>query len=576
MYVHLSTISLTKPDDATGPDPPPFLHMHEFQRRNAVSLQEIEELLDSDWINRIWTYQELMLACQPVIVRGFSHLRWDIFAMSITMVDVCVSRSTRQLNTIPFTEAWLKLALDRDKFRSLRPRHLSTTSQRAENYQTTTPLNRYQSFLNKVNDVFGVLGMVGLILIPGVAISFGFLIMVATTPQSFSVGNPAYLIIPTIFALIFSMILLVTQHARDPAWLDPTLSGAWKSKQAGDANGLIHAICERQATVSRDYNLGVRGLLADLLQKQLPPLNPSLALPEVFQDLTVQCLRASNSAFVLVVAAANHMPTGPSWVPDWSTDFSDKVWSIGYRGPEQFLPHKEGATCGSSLSIRIDSKQSLLRVRAHRVYDVTKVFHFGSTALLPADARNTLDLENVQNLTEMGHDWTEFYFTYATEKVEHKFSPAVWGRGLRRLFRFLKQNEHHGTEWTLENLKTTYVPSTSWRRFHSALTERPQLRQRVRVSLFDLFVKLCDAFSSCDGKFFSAGTMNKRPKIGFALSRVEVGDQVFLMSGLRRPVILRPVMNDRFRLVSPTLGLDKLMMGRHWQPGKEGLIVNIE
>src|SRR6202034_207463 len=45
--------------------------------------QDLQELLRREWLGRGWTFQELILNCNPVIVCGTKHLDWDKFLCGI-------------------------------------------------------------------------------------------------------------------------------------------------------------------------------------------------------------------------------------------------------------------------------------------------------------------------------------------------------------------------------------------------------------------------------------------------------------------------------------------------------------
>ncbi|KAJ4290816.1 hypothetical protein N0V90_010011 [Kalmusia sp. IMI 367209] len=48
-----------------------------------VSVNDLQELLDRDWLHRVWTYQEILLASNAVLVCGHCHLDWAILEWSI-------------------------------------------------------------------------------------------------------------------------------------------------------------------------------------------------------------------------------------------------------------------------------------------------------------------------------------------------------------------------------------------------------------------------------------------------------------------------------------------------------------
>jgi len=48
---------------------------------------DLSELLNKEWIKRLWKYQEILLASDPVIVCGHSHLPWPELALGIMFLE---------------------------------------------------------------------------------------------------------------------------------------------------------------------------------------------------------------------------------------------------------------------------------------------------------------------------------------------------------------------------------------------------------------------------------------------------------------------------------------------------------
>ena len=62
-----------------------------------TTLTDIEALLSSCWIERLWTYQEAFLASNPVVVCGNMHIQWSDFEQSVLFL--------RQPSTLLFSRA---------------------------------------------------------------------------------------------------------------------------------------------------------------------------------------------------------------------------------------------------------------------------------------------------------------------------------------------------------------------------------------------------------------------------------------------------------------------------------------
>lgn len=69
----------------------------------TTTMDDIDVLLRNEWVERVWTYQELLLSRKPILVYGNHHLDWDTFAISVGSLDYSTS-----------VNIWFNLALARD------------------------------------------------------------------------------------------------------------------------------------------------------------------------------------------------------------------------------------------------------------------------------------------------------------------------------------------------------------------------------------------------------------------------------------------------------------------------------
>ncbi|KIW10338.1 hypothetical protein PV08_11300 [Exophiala spinifera] len=79
-----------------------------------ASAEDIAELLDREWIKRIWTYQELMLASNPIVICGNRAISWSHLAMKLTTFHY-----TRVESTSPTLTAWRRITLTRHHVQAL-------------------------------------------------------------------------------------------------------------------------------------------------------------------------------------------------------------------------------------------------------------------------------------------------------------------------------------------------------------------------------------------------------------------------------------------------------------------------
>ncbi|KAF2730202.1 HET-domain-containing protein, partial [Polyplosphaeria fusca] len=74
---------------------------------NYVTTEDLEELLSRNWVDRVWTYQEILLSTHPVVVCGKRHIEWSRFAQSITFLGPI--RLPRHTNV----EVWWSIVVSR-------------------------------------------------------------------------------------------------------------------------------------------------------------------------------------------------------------------------------------------------------------------------------------------------------------------------------------------------------------------------------------------------------------------------------------------------------------------------------
>lgn len=88
----------------------------EFSPLNAA-LKDLSHCLDQEYLSRLWTYQELMLSRNPVIVCGDLTLAWWRFAISILYLN-CITYQ-RHSEASKLLLRWKSLVMDRNELEIL-------------------------------------------------------------------------------------------------------------------------------------------------------------------------------------------------------------------------------------------------------------------------------------------------------------------------------------------------------------------------------------------------------------------------------------------------------------------------
>jgi hypothetical protein len=114
-----------------------------------VTFDDVATLIQTEWLERIWTYQEILLASSPILVCGQDHLPWSIFASTVAFLE-CSGYFHRDGGLgYPPASSWFKIALARDH---LRYENMHGVHNRAEitKAQRTSPLWSYIKFIQAI------------------------------------------------------------------------------------------------------------------------------------------------------------------------------------------------------------------------------------------------------------------------------------------------------------------------------------------------------------------------------------------------------------------------------------------
>src|SRR5258708_3256324 len=107
-----------------------------ISRRYYVSPGDLNDILEREWIRRIWAFQEILLASNPVIVCGAKHLPWSRFTLSIIFINSTENISSF-FSTTPSTLSWRGILFSRAQLSesNANPHGISESSERYLSYR---------------------------------------------------------------------------------------------------------------------------------------------------------------------------------------------------------------------------------------------------------------------------------------------------------------------------------------------------------------------------------------------------------------------------------------------------------
>lgn len=355
--------------------------------RPIVTATDLIRLLKQVHMERLWTYQEVMLSENPVLVCGTATLQWWRFVMGIIYLQA-TERESESYELFTLVRQWLSLARDRSKFQMAKSLGLDQAPY--------TILVSYESFLEKVAEVLDgrrwqisvlanlpwVTGM--LLFFPGVPISF----FVKTLPML-----PAIFFGATVGLYAFNGILLCLYILVDSGLRRPQGRQEKFPQQSSTRDNILSAIWSRRCSDNRDVNFGTRNILK-VYVNNLQPLDYSSDIGDAYRDLTANTLRLTESPELILAALRSSVPNAPSWTVDWSKRESLRMFPSKHPRSSSRLFYEITATpmpTGSWMHDPLDPK--VLRVQGQSLGAVK--------AVVDLNRAWTLDGEEERRLTHI-------------------------------------------------------------------------------------------------------------------------------------------------------------------------------
>ncbi|KAF2015118.1 hypothetical protein BU24DRAFT_452001 [Aaosphaeria arxii CBS 175.79] len=554
--------------------------------RGFATLDDLNGLLDRDWANRIWTFQEIILANNPVVVCGNSFIAWERLAYAI-MFPLDAKKTSTLFQT------WGQIVISRDMYRSVAildsKRPALCEPARAQ------MMTRYRKFLRLTAFLYSTITIcIELVVSYTLANIFWMIVLWIKRSVLGDTTNSHALRIFAYNFLIFSGLFYMWLLSRAPKPVTPSAPSRatrveWSFGQSDNILGqMTKNLRHRKATNPKDMSFGINTILSNVSTHALPPpINYRLSQLQIYQQLATHLVAETGGMQVLELAAHNSIATGPSWVPDFSScseDVTEGSWlqcvlsdgaviqkTFGHpycqiSGRHPGTMHVKGHILSDSVSeifplletqdtyhefeaekhiSNITSKQ---RLRNNNTFSV---FH-GAWKHPTIDPLDTLYGQHLLShspsalltlWTDKDSQNSRFHFllhrTSTTRKIYHIFL---------LLFRFLA------------SLLVLIGPMTSKKKRYLARWVSIVFYRASPADIFALHVESCNKLVRHGLRPFRTGST-----FGLCRGDVRVGDRVALISGVRWPVVVRGVGDmGEVRVVGPTFCEDDVMDGRVW------------
>ncbi|KAF5249737.1 hypothetical protein FANTH_5045 [Fusarium anthophilum] len=312
-----------------------------------VSQDVMNAILDQTWLSRAWTFQEMTLASNPVLVCGRQHIPWLVMHQALTFIEhsamqalvdpvnSVVSEAQRQVHDdVSQSDSFKKWQALFDVWQTI-PRHSRRSSYwhssvNDASYSVhdgvqdlkTAKIFRLEHFVRL--GVRNYLGVVVFVIFYMLLLVSGFyllaLVIMLLTPLSYFIRN----------LMKYSSDCMQGSKARMYSLI--CHSGL---RSQNYLVALAQAIRDRNSKWPHDRVYAVDSVLRQLgAQPPIPDYHKPLG--RVYRDVFVSLMEWNPTLIMLLVDCGSRLPDAPSWVPDWSQN--NKSWlpdSYIYHGVEK-------------------------------------------------------------------------------------------------------------------------------------------------------------------------------------------------------------------------------------------------
>lgn len=516
-------------------------------------------MFERDWIKRLWTYQEVMLSNNPVVVCGDAHIPWRQFEKSVMFLSESMLHGYDDIALV-----WKQVALSRDQ---LGQKHQTAISQPEQQ----TELQLYRDFLTKSARYFFLIrnwarGPWAMFLIPVIVLA---VMLYSGAYETY----PLQLLIP--WAIFLALCL--TSFWEFVRGLFVLYTAGWSRIPEPLQHDFINDLYNRTAREPKDMAFGAWAILQRHAECAMVTPNYRQSQAAIYKIFTQYLVQTTESPQFLLYAAVQNAPEAPSWVPDWSAR-SRQTWGDSaailednfswLRNPwGVWLPtHLPFASGKEMVHIKPGSEAMALTVRARQLYVIIQHFCFQEcSGDVDADRGNHVENIRLMLLLVQSHRahpyprglpgtrrlWSEFpdhlLDTFSTfgSSVDRSILESIERKDLNHWTNFLRSNKTNSPAQVLALLRSgESMVYWSYSGKHTV----------VYADILRTHVAFCNHLARQDKVIFQAARpeTSENFRAGICSRQVRVDDHVFEVMGVPSRLILRcvPGKEDAFSLVS--------------------------
>lgn len=291
--------------------------------------------MDRAWIRRLWTFQEIILATNPIVVCGREHIAWERLAFGVIFVSELAPYGRVELDPLlEVLSVWTRLIHTKVFYNQQQHPKANDSVLRELN---VARLNNYRDFsirlLNYHVATVGLSTMVCLwtcFVCLGCSIALLVLKLRLNRLESWPKAIPIVLLSVGVFVIVF---LFTAAHIVPPLFLGRGYSVTSKEhrKHEVTTGEWVDAILTRSSFKPHDKAFGMHAIFQSLLGQELPTPDYEKHLTLIYRDLCLQIAECSRSLYHLLPASLDQRTDQPSWVTDWSKPLSETWRGLPYR-----------------------------------------------------------------------------------------------------------------------------------------------------------------------------------------------------------------------------------------------------
>ncbi|PMD48136.1 hypothetical protein L207DRAFT_446926, partial [Hyaloscypha variabilis F] len=286
-------------------------------------VRDINSLFDRDWFRRIWTFQEVLLAWDIVVVCGSTRLTWAQLMAGLDTFYKKESSGSPNVNAArELLEAWMKIPRSTHWNGKEKRRPLQDVNT-AESYHENglkfvsqslvyLPLKVWQLFVDAAKGytiTYPVVIIIGLIVARWSSSGAGFDILEVLMISAYVslIGAAGAVLFHWGGTRTFDLCRFTFRFGRESG--NPSID---------NTSAIIQAIRERKSSEPRDHAYGTYGVLRRLGATLTKP-EYSKPVGQVYFEFFLDLLRWDPTTIRLLLDTGwNQLPDTPSWVPNWN------------------------------------------------------------------------------------------------------------------------------------------------------------------------------------------------------------------------------------------------------------------